>query len=178
MKKIIKELEKIIIDFSGKVVCIGTMDEYLLGKINNNKNIKYCDLLNCFEKKGGNTKKQKEKNLMMKDFRKFYGKKKIDYMLCNISDIKGHIPRFIPDSIYINKKIVYIYGKNDIYDYQRIIKKYNRYKASIEYDNIGEYFLLRIDVSNCNNKIICDKLFYISDSLEKFSDKISDLIVS
>ena len=110
MKKVIKELEKTIDKISGSLLCIGLNNEYLIKKIKDNTNIIYCDLLNANVESGlklGKKRKKHEESISIKDFRKHYKKKKINYVISNISDINPYLPRFIPDSIYITNSVIY-----------------------------------------------------------------------
>lgn len=179
MKKIVKELEKTIDKISGRLLCIGINNEYLLNKIRNNENILYCNFLNADVSSGtkiGKKRKKREKNISIKEFKKYFKKKRIDYTISNISDIEKYLPRFIPDSIYITRKIIYFYGDIN-YDYEKIIKKYKRYTDKIEVIKTSDSFLLKIDVNNTKNKFFKDKLYYIVDNLEIFADKIGDILV-
>lgn len=179
MKKIVKELEKTIDKISGRLLCIGINNEYLLNKIKNNVNILYCDFLNAdvgSRMKIGKKRKKHEKNISIKDFKKYFKKRRIDYTISNINDIEKYLPRFIPDSIYITKNFIYIYGDIN-YDYEKIVKKYKRYTDKIDVIKTSDSFLLKIDVTNTKSKYFKDKLYYIIDNLEIFADKIGDILV-
>lgn len=179
MKKIIKSLEKLINDIEGKLVCIGLNDEYLIDKIQKNLKISYCDLLNSntFSIKKVE-KKKKQKNLSIKDFRKYFKKKKVNYIICNIKDMEKYLPRFIPDSIYISNTSIYMYGDKDIYDLETLQKRYKRYNVQIEVIESEKEYLLKINTKEAKNKIFKDKLYFIIDNIQIFIDKIGDLIVS
>lgn len=179
MKKILKNLERIITNIEGKLICIGLNDDYLINKISNNTKILYCDLLNSNStSKSGKGKKKKTKNLSIDDFKKYYKKKNINYSICNINDIKKHLPKFIPNSIYINNTCIYIYGNKDSYDFKKLVKKYKRYNVEIDLKEEGDYCLLSINVKNSKNHFILDKIYFLLDSSEKLIEMISDLIVS
>ena len=179
MKKIVKELESIISKLDGKLVCIGLNESFLINKIKENQNIIYCDLLNSnILSKEKNNKKRKSKNLSIKDFRKYFKNKNINHIICNLKEIEKLLPKFIPDSIYINKDYIYLYGNKSEYDFDKIIKKYKRYNVEIEMLDLGDNSLLKINVKNSKNKYLKDKFYYIYDKAEKLVDNISDLIVS
>ena len=60
MEKIIKQLEKIITNIEGNIICIGLNDKHLINTIRKNTKIVYCDLLNnhVFSKSKNKGKKQ------------------------------------------------------------------------------------------------------------------------
>lgn len=179
MKNVIKELEKTIDKINGSLLCIGLNNEYLIKKIKDNTNIIYCDLLNANVESGlklGKKRKKHEKSISIKDFRKHYKKKKINYVISNISDINPYLPRFIPDSIYITNSVIYIYG-NINFDYEKVIKKYRRYTNKIETIVANDMFFIKVDVGNARNSFFKDKIYFIIDNLEVFADKIGDILV-
>lgn len=179
MQKIVKQLEKVIGSINGRLICIGLNNEYLLKKIKDNTNILYCDFLNANISSGlkiGKKRNKKEKIISIKDFKKHYKKKRVNYIISNISDIDSYLPRFIPDSIYITNGIIYIYG--DIYfDYEKIVKKYKRYTKQIEVIKTTNSFLVIVNVNNTKRKVIKDKAYFIIDNLEICADKIGDILV-
>lgn len=178
MKKIVKTFEKIIDNIHGKLVWIGLNEEYLIKKIESNQNIVYCDLLDSINiSNGKNNKKSKKYNLSIKDFRKYFKKKNIDYLISDIKDINKLLPRFIPDSIYICFKEICIYGDTS-YDYERIQKRYKRYTKDIKVEIYNNQFLIKINVGKTKNKFFKDKFYFIIDNIINFIDLISDLIVS
>lgn len=176
MKKIVKNFEKIINNINGKLVWIGLQDEYLMKKITNNSNIVYCDILNGIGAKGKG-KGSKGKEISIKEFRKYFKKKNIDCVISNAKDIDRLLPRFIPDSIYITSKTIYIYGSTN-YDYEKIIKRYKRYSKNIELEVLDDNFIIKIEVSKSKNHFFKDKLYFIIDNIFNLIDMISDLIVS
>lgn len=179
MKKIVKEIERVIDKISGRLLCIGLDNEYLLKKIKDNSNIVYCDLLNANVNYGLNIKKKrnkKEKSIPIKDFKKYFKKKKINYIVSDIKDIKNYLPRFIPDSIYITNSVIYIYG-DDSFDYEKLSKKYKRYTNKIDIKIMEHHFLIKIDVADTKNKFFKDKVYFIIDNLEILTDKIGDILV-
>ena len=66
--------------------------------------------------------------------------KKVDFIICNIEEIKKYTKTFIKDSIYINKDMLYIYNIKDEELKQELIKKYKRYSTIVEEikDNEGK----------------------------------------
>ena len=173
-----KKIVDVINNFNNRVLCIGSLNEESLVALKNNQNIICCDLLNVNTSFGFKGKKGKSKTINMKDLKKHYKKKNLDYIIFNSIELKKYIPRFISTSIYTCCGKVYIMGSNDIYEIERIIKKYKRYKCSYSILYNKEKYLIEIDVSNSKNKFLFDKLYYIFDTLGLISDKISDLIMN
>ena len=177
LKKVIEDLKNVINNLSGKLIYIGNVKEELAIDIEKNKNIIYCDILGSAEGKGFG-KNKKGKSLNMKDFRKYYKKNNINYIICDISDIKKHLPRFISTSIYICQNHIYIYGKKDIYDLDNLKKKYRRYNVNIMITEYSNDYILDIDVGNAKNNFFKDKMYYVIDIFGMLADKISDLIIN
>lgn len=177
MKKINEEIKKVIKNIKGKLIYIGNVKEEISKEIEYNKDIIYCDILGSTEGTGFG-KKKKGKSLNMKDFKKYYKKKRIDYMICDINDIKKHIPKFISTSIYICNNSICIYGNKEVYDLETICKKYKRYNTNIKITEYLNDYIIEINVSSAKNKFIMDKLYYIIDVLGMIADKISDLIMN
>lgn len=177
MKKVIDNLNNKIENIIGSVIYIGS-DNSILKNLENNNNITYCDVLNTsnFVKKKSKAK-GKSTSLNIKEFKKFYGKNNLNHIVCDLKEIKRHLPRFIQTSIYIGCGNIYIYGNKDLYDLERLCKKYKRYNCDIKIDEYIDDYLIEIDVSKAKNKIIKDKLYYIVDTLGILADNISDLII-
>ena len=178
-----KELLKISKCLSGNVLGIGLKDDKLVDSLYNNDLILDLTLLDPYKKnnkklslKKSSTKKMKSINI--KKIKKKFKHKKVDFIICNNEDIKKYYRTFIRDSVYINKKILYIYGnKNDI-DIEDIMNKYKRYDVKIELINFKDSFIIKIDNSNSDNIWLRDKLYYIYDTLVYIRDIIADGLTS
>lgn len=161
---------------SGNVLGIG-VDENISGILEQNERVLNCNLLNSFS----NTKNTKEENkqrlkkIRIKKLRKVFKKKKVDFIICNIDEIKKYIKSFVKDSIYINKEILYIYNLNDEEYKKEIIKKYKRYNTKIEEIDDST---LKIDNSNAKTNIIKDSFYIIIDTLISLFNMISDLLLN
>lgn len=161
---------------SGNVLGIG-VDENISGILEQNERVLNCNLLNSFS----NTKNTKEENkqrlkkIRIKKLRKVFKKKKVDFIICNIDEIKKYIKTFVKDSIYINKEILYIYNLNDEEYKKEIIKKYKRYNTKIEEIDDST---LKIDNSNAKTNIIKDSFYIIIDTLISLFNMISDLLLN
>ena len=177
MKQVNKELSEIFKSFNGNVLCIGTFEDSILNILKENNKILFCDLLNV-NLSGRGKGKSKSKTISIKEFRKHYKKNNLNYIAVNIQDIKKYIPKFISTSIYIGNNKIYVYGTNDIYEIDRLSKKYMRYNCQIQKIEFENSYILEIDVSNAKNKIIMDKGYFIVDTLGLLADKISDLLMN
>ena len=176
-----KELIKIIKKLSGSVLSIGLDDELNLSLENNDK-IEELDEINLISKKKGSIKtnkkiKLKSKKINIKKLKKIYNKKKTNYIICNYEVMKKYMRYFIKDSVYINNKLLYLYGIS-IKDTKSIIKKYKRYNVLIKPIENKDYFIIEIDNTNSKNNIFKDILYFISDTLELVSDLIGDFLIN
>lgn len=161
---------------SGNVLGIG-VDENISGILEQNARVLNCNLLNSFSntKSTKEEKKQRLKKIRIKKLRKVFKKKKVDFIICNIDEIKKYIKTFVKDSIYINKEILYIYNLKDEETKKEIIKKYKRYNTKI--DELDKE-TLKIDNSNAKTNIIKDSFYLIVDTLVIAFNIISDLLLN
>ena len=161
---------------SGDVLGIG-VDEKISEILEQNDRVLNCNLLNSFSKPNTTKeeKKQRLKKIRIKKLRKVFKKKKVDFIICNIEEIKKYMKTFVKDSVYINKNILYIYNLNDEEYKKEIIKKYNRYNTKIE--EIDKT-TLKIDNSNAKTNIIKDSFYLILDTLASLFNIISDLLLN
>ena len=175
MKKIKNELKLQINHMDGKILLIGNYDEEIQQLLLKKDIILSCDQLvkkesykNNFQYKGKKTKKLNIKNL-----RKKYKKKGLNYMIVNAEDIVSYKNRFVRDSIYITNKSIYLIGNEDI-----LFAMYKRYSKQIEKIECLDGVIIKIDVSKSKNNKIKDFLYFIKDSLLDISNAISDFLIS
>ncbi|MDD4718874.1 MAG: hypothetical protein PHY00_03540 [Bacilli bacterium] len=166
----IEELKKIIPKLKGKILIIGFDYDKLNQAINKNNNITYCDFLNSVS----NNKEKATSGLTLniRKLKKKYKKKKLDYILVNMDEVNKYINYFIKDSIYICQKKIYVFNNTN----PDLIKQYKRYDVDINNKLIDN--LIEIDTTNAKNKILMDKVYFISDTLLNLLNKISDFLVS
>lgn len=163
----INEIKKIIKNLSGRIITFGVVDKDLIDEIVNNskltdfyilsfnKQIQYQNSSSCTPVKKAKINKIKRKNK----------RKKFDYMIFEISDIKENINKMVYDSLSLTTKKVYFYGNSKDYGYTNIVKKYKRYGLKIKlqkYEN--KDYVIEIEIKKVN---IFKKQYY----------KISDFIV-
>ena len=176
-----KELIKIIKKLSGSVLSIGLEDE-LNEELEKNEKIIELDEINLINKKSGSIKtnkkiKSKDKKINIKKLKKIYNKKKTEYIICNYEIMKRYMRYFVKDSVYINSKILYLYGIS-VKEVKFIIKKYKRYNVLVKPVEEKDYFILEIDNTNSKNNIFKDIFYFIFDTLELISDLIGDFLIN
>lgn len=164
---------------SGNVLGIG-IDEKITEILEKNKLVTNCNLLNSYTKTSNNTKtkKQRTKQIRIKKLRKVFKKKKVDFIICNIEEIKKYTKTFIKDSVYINKDMLYIYNIKDEELKQELIKKYKRYNTIVEEIKDNKTTILKIDNKNSKTNIFKDILYLIIDTLIQLFNIISDLLLN
>ena len=175
MKKIKNELKLQINHMDGNILLIGNYDEEIQQLLLKKDIILSCDQLlkkesykNNFSYKGEKTKKLNIKNL-----RKKYKKKGLNYMIVNAEDIIPYKNRFVRDSIYITKKSIYLIGNEDV-----LLVMYKRYSKQIEKIECLDGVIIKIDVSKSKNNKIKDFLYFVKDNLIDLGNAISDFLIS
>lgn len=164
---------------SGNVLGIG-VDEKITELLEQNNLVTNCNLLNSYAKtkKTKTPKKQRLKKIRIKKLRKTFKKKKVDFIICNIEEIKKYTKTFIKDSIYINKDMLYIYNIKDEELKQELIKKYKRYSTIVEEIKDNETTILKIDNKNSKTNIFKDTFYLIIDTSIQLFNIISDLLLN
>lgn len=164
---------------SGDVLGIG-VDETISEILQQNERVLNCNLLNSFSKTENSKqeKKQRLKKIRIKKIRKVFKKKKVDFIICNIDEIKKYLKTFIKDSIYINKDILYIYNIEDEELKKELIKKYKRYNVKIEELKDNKKTILKIDNKLSKTNIFKDTFYLIIDTLIQLLNIISDILLN
>ena len=164
---------------SGNVLGIG-VDETISEILEQNERVLNCNLLNSFSKTENSKqeKKQRLKKIRIKKIRKVFKKKKVDFIICNIDEIKKYLKTFIKDSIYINKDILYIYNIEDEELKKELIKKYKRYNVKIEELKDNKKTILKIDNKLSKTNIFKDTFYLIIDTLIQLLNIISDILLN
>ena len=164
---------------SGNVLGIG-VDEKISEILEMNDLVINCNLLNSYTKdvgiKGG--KKQRLKKIRIKKLRKFFKKKKVDFIICNVDEIKKYFKTFVKDSVYINKDMLYLYNicDNDLKD--ELVKKYKRYNTNVEEISDNNGIILKIDNKNSRTNFFKDVFYLVIDSFIQLLNLISDLLLN
>ena len=162
---------------SGNVLGIG-VDQRIAQLLEQNDRVLNCNLLNSKIGLSAGEKQGKQKKISAKKLRKIFKKKNIDYIICNIEEIKKHLKTFIRDSVYINKDILYIYNiPNDEFK-EDLIKKYKRYNTKIEEIKDKNDTILKIDNKESKTNKIKDIKYSIIDTAISMFNIISDLLMN
>ena len=162
---------------SGNVLGIG-VDEKISQLLEQNKRVLNCNLLNSKTKNTSTIKKQKLKKISIKKIRKIFKKKNVDYIICDIEEMKKYQKTFIKDSVYINKEILYIYNIREKEIKEELIKKYKRYNSKIEELKDKDSVILKIDNKEAKTNKIKDLKYTIIDTLVSIFNLISDLLLN
>lgn len=174
-----KELLKIINELKGTLLGIGLSDTKFLDAIEENDDIVNCYILSnrsLTGKKFSLTKKGRSKKVNIKKLKKKFKKKSIDTVICNFETIKLFQRFFVPNSIYINKGTLYIYGQKE--NLENIKLKYQRYTNKIELKSYNGGSILIIDNQTTKNNFFKDLLFRYKDFWVEVLDLITELLVN
>ncbi len=169
--------------FTGKVLCIGTFEDSILYSLRKNHKVEVYTIERTVSKGGlfrrqSKTRLQDGKKVNMKKLRKRFKKKSIDYMLCNINDIYEYFKYFLYDSVYINKKELYVYGESKYIDPNVLAKRFQRYHATVEVSHSGDKFLLIVHNEHSKGNWLKAKFYVIVDTFHNMGDMISAALIS
>lgn len=170
-QQIINEINKI----EGSLLGIGIEDPSMLDAIEKNDKINLCYILtkgNKFNKKKFTFfKRGKKKTINIKKIKNYFRKNSISTILCEYNTIKKFNKRFIPNSIYINKGKIIIYG--DIKDLNIVLEKYKRYSKDIKIEKNNRSFILIINTKESKTNIFKDNYYVIKDSINEIIDYLT-----
>ena len=132
------EIKKILKKLKGSLLGIGINDPSMFDIIEKNDNINLCYLLSNNEKNNSKKfkmyKKNRTKKINIKKLSKYFRIKSIDYIVCDYNVVKKYIRSFQGESVYINKKKIYLYG--NINDLGNLKEKYERFAKDIKLKKI------------------------------------------
>lgn len=177
-----EKLTDIVKKFSGNVVCIGVTDGAIVKRLNANKAVSVYmierDLKKSIFSRRKKAKVNGGKKVNMKKLRKTFKKKSVDYIICNLNEVYDYFKYFIYDSVYINKKKLYIYGDSKYIDPNRLAKRFTRYRAKVEVTSSGNSFLIVVDNSSSHGNWLQSKWYILIDSFHNLGDMISVALTS
>lgn len=167
-------MKKIINKLSGYIFGID-LDSNLTEYIEKNKKITDCKLLNIKKENNNITGNNSyEEFIKIKDIKKLFKKKKADYTICDICEIKKYLNTFIKDSLIITNDKIYFYGSIN-YDYLFLEKLYKVYNLDTKITINDNEFILMVDkekykksiLKNIKVKVlvICNSIMSILDDL-------------
>ncbi len=174
-----KQVLEIIEKIKGSLLGIGLEDETLLDAIEENENIKTCYLLSNLSLTGKRfsiTKHGKSKKINIKKIKKQFKKKSLDNIICNFDIIKQFYRSFIPNSIYLCNKTIYIYGKKQ--DLEKIKPKYQRYTNKIVIEESENDSVMKINVQNTKSHFFKDASYKIVDFASDSIELITDILIN
>ena len=159
---------------------IGIEDEKVLKEIEKNSKIELCFLLNNYSKGNGKKfklyKRNKTKKINIKKLKKHFRKKSFENIICNYEIVKKIYKSFVPNSIYINKGKLFIYG--NIKDLEKVKEKYIRYTDKIKVKKNNKKFLLIIDNEKAKTNIIKDNCYKIKDIVNDSLDYLTEFLAN
>ena len=176
-----KYLLELIKEMEGNIIGIG-LDSKLLSGFNKNKKVNVYTIDSIQTSFGILPSKKRKMNsgktISIKKLYKYFKRKSIDYILCNYEEIDKYLKYYIRDSVYLNNKTIYLYGKKEDIDVDLLKKRYSRYNTNIEIKEFKESILLIIDSSDTKISKLKNKLYFISDTFYNFIEFISNILVS
>ncbi|MDD3392074.1 MAG: hypothetical protein PHE54_00780 [Bacilli bacterium] len=178
MNKISKYLSDNLKKAKGSVLAIGLNDQKLLDDMEKNNDITYVELLSTNIGSDGSKKSWFTKKVTIKEFKKKYKKKKINYIVCDYHLIKDQLKHFIKNSVYINKEYLYLFGDKDEIDIDLITKRYSRYNTSIDIIENNKEVLIVINNSKAKNHFFKDIYYLIIDSLYNVLDLLGTFLAN
>lgn len=170
-----QRIEKLISSLKGTLVGYGLKEEKLLKAIKTNIKITECHLLNSIDLDNDDKVSHRNKRISPSKLKKIYGRKGVTTMLIDASEIGFEEKKLVSKFVYITSDYIYIYNLKDI---DKTIKKYKRYHTNIEKIEVGDDYILKIDVTSSKKHFILDKIYFIIDSIIDIIDLISEILIS
>ena len=156
----------------GNVLGIGNLDESIVNKLDSNKKIMICNILSNNSYENDEEGNEKLKKISISNLRKFK-KKRVNYLICDYSNIDKYLNTFIKDSIYITNNYIYFCTNN-----KKIKKLYERYDITLKEVKCSDTNILIIDTSKAKNNYIKELIYKIIDFIEKIIDIITELLIN
>ena len=173
-ENIIKEIKKM----NGSLLGIGIDDAGMLDAIENSNGIDLCYILSNGGKSGNKKfklfKKGRTKKINIKKIKKYFRKKSIDNILCDYKVVKKFYKSFVPNSIYVNKEKILIYG--NIKELEKIKEKYERYTDNIKIEKTNKSFILTIQSKNVKTNFLKTDYYKIKDTFSDGLDYLTDFL--
>lgn len=178
-----KYLLEIIKKIEGNVIGVGLDDKLLLGFSKNKKvNVYTIEQSKSGLISGLGKRKMRKtssgKTINIKKLYKYFKKQSVDFIICNVEEVNDYLKYFIRDTIYLNKKNIYLYGNKSDIDTELFEKRYKRYNTKIEIKEFKDSILIIIDSSESKRNWFMDKLYYIKDTLYNIVEFISNVLIS
>lgn len=171
------DIKKIIDNLSNNIITIDLKEEYknLILKNNNINNIYELGDIDTDSNKSFSLFNRR---LSIKDFKKYFKKKKINYAIGDLENIIKYQKTLIRDMISINKNKIYLYGNATTEQIKSLEIKIKRYTNNYNINKKGKDYLITIETNNIKSGIIKNKIYYLKDTFTDLSNFISDLLSS
>lgn len=169
----LEEVLNISKTLSGNVIVVGINNNQVLDKIYKNNKVNNLYTLN----KARLLKKTSDKAIKIKANKlKRELNSDIDYMLCDLNGINLEFKKVLYNTYNLVTNEIIYYGVYDEYDFQLLIKKYERFNASCSLKKYDDGYILKIDMHKCEVKRLF--LYKIKDALNDIVEAIGNLLVS
>lgn len=180
MKKTQKYIVDLLSKTSGNILGIGLEKEEYIKTIEKNENITICNLLNSYDGPQTFKNRGRQKKVNIHKIRKKFKKNRVDEIYCNYYEILEYQKSFIPDSIYIGKSTIYLFGSilndSDLEKVKNLEQKYKHYPVKIKKMIERDYFIYTIDIKNTKSTILADLKFRLLDGAIQFLEGLSNLL--
>ena len=179
MKTIDSYMKQIIQKGKGNVLAIGPT-ETMINALQESDAISICDVLSRENNKSNQKTifRRKSKTFNFKKMRKTFHRKNKDMVIGNIVELERYMKTFIRDSIYITKGDIYLFINDCNYDFDLLIKRYQRFDITYSLEQGEDGIILIIQVGNAKNHYWKEKIYYIVDTIMDIADIIGDTLIS
>ena len=161
----------------GNILTIGIDDKLLSGfNRNNTVNVYTLDRAKGIFGKSKKRKDKEGKTINIKRLRKYFHKKRLDYVIVDYDEIKDYLKYVMRDLVYLNNNKLYLYGVDE--DSDLIEKRFKRYKANCLIKRFKDHILIEVDNSKSRTNWFLNKVYYISDTIYNFVDFVSNILIS
>lgn len=169
-----EEIKRIIKNLKGRVIAFGFKADKFEKILELNNNITSFDVLNEISRKK-DRKKGRQNKINIKDLRKKYKKKQVDFIIMDVVAMKKHLTYLIKETIYIGKTI-YLYGSKE--EAINTLNKYQRYDITYKETDFKDNLLIKIDISKSKNNKIKDNYYIFKDRVNEFLNVLTDFLTS
>ena len=176
MKVIETRLLELAENSEGSVISIGISFPKFFSKLSLNKYVKEFNFLSSIqiESDEGSDQEVNLKTVPLDKLRKFFKKNKIDYIFIDYKHIENYLHSFIQDSIYINKRNIYIVFEDEK-ELVKVKELYEMYGSNCKYKKEGTLYLLSINNYSVKSNVFTDYKYKLNYNFEKTLDVIDKL---
>lgn len=176
------KIEKVLLDsakkLEGNILGFGNLSEKVIETIDKNTKITEFILLSDKSLPTSDGKGRSSKRIPYKKIRKKFRKKNITTIIASYDELEKYHRRFISDSLYLVKKEIYLYIKNEDIDVDIIKKRFARYHQDLEEIACKDGTLLKITKTNYKKNKARDSWYLFMNFIGDGINYIGDLFVS